>query len=160
VSNLLTHTLMKPLPYSQQLISFPDTNNAVALGKYTADAIGDCFACHSGDLLDQDKIHTERTKGYYGGGIEMVGEGGKPILSANLTFDEETGIAKKYTKEQFIRAVKGGVRPDGSILQSPMAPKPMLSDREVGAIFEYLKTVPKIRNDIAGKSADVQLAKK
>lgn len=160
VSKLLTHTLMKPIAYPEQAIRFPDSTSQIALGKYTADAIGDCFACHSGDMLDQDKIHTERTKGYYGGGIEMVGEDGKPIVTANLTFDEETGIARKYTKEQFIRAVKGGVRPDGSILRSPMAPKPMLSDREVGAIFEYLKTVPKIRNDIAKKSAEIQLARK
>jgi mono/diheme cytochrome c family protein len=160
VSKLLAHTLLKPLPYPQQFVGLPDSTDHVALGKYTADAIGDCFSCHSGDLLDQDKVHTERTKGYYGGGIELVGEGGKPVVTANLTFDEETGIARKYTKEQFIRAVKGGVRPDGSILRSPMAPKPMLSDREVGAIFEYLKTVPKIRNDIAKKNQEIQLANK
>ncbi len=160
VSMLLTHTLMKPLPYPQQFISFPDTTNQVALGRYTADAIGDCFACHSGDLIDQDKVHPERTKGYYGGGIEMVGEGGQPVVTANLTFDEKTGLARKYTKEQFIRAVKGGVRPDGSILKQPMFPRPMLTDREVGAIYEYLKTVPKIQNNIAGKNEEVQLAKK
>ena len=160
VSKVLTHTLMKPLPYPQQFIGLPDSSNQVALGKYTADAIGDCFACHSGDMIDQDKVHPERSKGYYGGGIELVGEGGKPVVTANLTFDEETGIGKKYTKEQFIRAVKGGVRPDGSILQYPMAPKPMLSDREVGAIYEYLKTVPTIKNDIAKKSAELQLAQK
>ncbi|MDB5242592.1 MAG: cytochrome c [Spirosoma sp.] len=160
VSKVLAHTLMKPLPYPQQFIGLPDSTDQVALGKYTADAIGDCFACHSGDMLDQDKVHTEKTAGYYGGGIEMVGEGGKPVVTANLTFDEETGIAKKYTKEQFIQAVKGGVRPDGSILQYPMSPKMMLSDREVGAIFEYLKTVPKIKNDIAKKRAEIQLAQK
>ena len=160
VSKLLTHTLMKPLPYSPMLIARPDSNNAVALGKYTADAIGDCYACHSADLIDQDKLSPPKTKGYYGGGIEMVGEGGHPVITANLTFDEQTGIAKTYTKEQFIRAVKGGVRPDGTILKYPMEPKMLLSDREVGAIYEYLKTVPKIQNDIAKKKADLQLAEK
>ncbi len=160
ISKLLTHTMMKPLPYSDKFIAFPDSSDQIAFGKYTADAIGDCFACHSADLVDQDKLHPERTKGYYGGGIEMVGEGGHPVVTSNLTLDEETGIAKKYNKEQFIRAVKSGVRPDGSILKQPMFPRPMLSDREVGAIYEYLKTVPKIRNDIAKKNADVQLANK
>ncbi|GAB3941496.1 hypothetical protein GCM10028805_04710 [Spirosoma harenae] len=160
VSKLLTHTLMKPLPYPEKAIAFPDTADQVALGKYTADAIGDCFACHSGDLIDQDKIHPEKTKGYYGGGIEMTGEGGKKVVTANLTFDEQTGIAKTYTKEQFIRAVKAGVRPDGSILKYPMEPKMVLSDREVGAIYEYLKTVPKIHNNIAQKNAELQLAEK
>lgn len=160
VSKLLTHTVMKPLPYSDKFIVFPDSSDQIAFGKYTANAIGDCFACHSADLVDQDKLHPERTRGYYGGGTEMVGEGGQPVVTSNLTFDEQTGIAKKYTKEQFIRAVKSGVRPDGSILKQPMFPRPMLSDREVGAIYDYLKTIPKIQNDIAVKSAGLQLAKK
>lgn len=160
VSLLLTHTLMKPLAYSPALIALPDTADPVALGRYTADAIGDCYSCHSGDLIDQSKTHPEESKGYYGGGIEMKGDEGKTVVTANLTFDERTGIAQKYTKEQFIRVVKLGVRPDGSILKQPMFPRPMLSDNEVGAIYEYLKTVPKIQNDIAQKTAEVQLAEK
>ena len=160
VSKLLTHTMMKPLPYPQHFIAAPDSTNSLALGKYTADALGDCYSCHSGDLVDQDKVNTERTKGYYGGGIAMLGEGGQPVITANLTFDKETGIAGKYTKDQFIKAVKQGVRPDGSILRYPMTPKPGLSDREVGAIYDYLKTVPKIRNDIASKNAELEIARK
>ncbi|GAB3335765.1 hypothetical protein GCM10027299_45080 [Larkinella ripae] len=158
VSKLLTHTLMKPLPYSPALISMPDSTDQVAMGRYTADAIGDCYSCHSGDLIDQSKTHPEQSKGYYGGGIEMKSDDGKPVFTANLTFDEKTGIAQKYTKDQFIRVVKTGVRPDGSILKQPMFPRPMLTDHEVGAIYEYLKTVPKIQNDIAQKNAQLQLA--
>ncbi|ARK12797.1 c-type cytochrome [Fibrivirga algicola] len=160
VSKLLTHTMMKPGDYPTSFIAMPDTNNMVALGKYTADAFGDCYTCHSGDLVKQDNVHTEKTEGYYGGGIELIGEKGQKIITPNLTFDEKTGIARKYTKDQFIRAVKGGLRPDGSILRYPMAPKMALSDREVSAIYEYLKTVPKITNDIAKKTAELQLAQK
>ncbi|WP_310589097.1 c-type cytochrome [Fibrella forsythiae] len=61
VTKLLTHVLLKPLPYPQQFITFPDTTDQVAFGRYTADAIGDCCACHSSDLVDQDKIHPHRT---------------------------------------------------------------------------------------------------
>ncbi|MFC5408975.1 c-type cytochrome [Larkinella bovis] len=160
VSKLLTHTMMKPLPYSTELINLPDSTDVVALGRYTADAIGDCYSCHSGDLIDQNKAHPEKSKGYYGGGIEMKSDDGTPILTANLTFDEKTGIAKKYTKEQFIKVVKMGVRPDGSILRQPMFPRPMLTDYEVGAIYEYLKTVPKLENDIARKNEELMLAEK
>ena len=159
-SKVLAHTVMKPLPYPQSFIAPPDTNNLLALGKYTADAFGDCFACHSGDMVKQDKVNTPKTEGYYGGGIEFVGEKGEKVVSPNLTFDEETGIAKKYSKEQFIRAVRMGVRPDGSILKYPMGPKLALSEREVGAIYEYLKTVPKIKNDISEKNAELPLAEK
>ncbi|GAB3711950.1 hypothetical protein GCM10027592_50030 [Spirosoma flavus] len=160
VSKLLMNTLIKPIPFPAKMIPLPDSADQIALGRYTANAIGDCYACHSADLIDQDKITPEKTKGFYGGGIEMVGEGGEKILTANLTFDDKTGLGHKYTKEQFIKAVKGGVRPDGSILKYPMEPKLSLSDQEVGAIYEYLKTVPKIQNDIDQKKAALQLAEK
>ncbi|GAB4013367.1 hypothetical protein GCM10028808_32250 [Spirosoma migulaei] len=160
LSKLLSHTIIKAGDYPQQPIPMPDSTDQVALGRYIADGVADCYSCHSSDFLDQDKLHPERSKGYYGGGNKLNGEGGKPIFTANLTFDEETGIGKKYTKEQFIRAVKLGVRPDGSTLRLPMEPRPSLSDYEVGAIYEYLKTIPKLKNDIAGKNAELQLAKK
>ncbi|WP_332368263.1 hypothetical protein [Spirosoma telluris] len=159
-SKLLSHTILKPGEYPQQILQTPDSTDQVAFGRYIADGVADCYSCHSSDFLDQDKLHPERSKGYYGGGNKLNGEGGKPIFTANLTFDEETGIGKKYTKSQFIRAVKFGVRPDGSILRQPMSPHPTLSDYEVGAIYEYLKTIPKLKNDIAGKYAELQLATK
>ncbi|GAB3012082.1 c-type cytochrome [Spirosoma pulveris] len=159
-SKLLTHTVMKPLPYPQHFIAKPDSNNLVALGKYTADAFGDCYVCHSADMIKQDHVNTPLTEGYYGGGIELKDEQGKPILTPNLTFDEQTGIARKYTKEQFVQAVRMGVRPDGSVLRYPMLPKLALSEREVGAIYEYLKTVSKHNNNIAQKTAERQLADK
>ncbi|GAA4398080.1 cytochrome c [Nibrella viscosa] len=156
VSKLLAHTMIKPVAYPTQPILMPDTADQVAFGKYTANAVADCYACHSADLIQQDKLNPERSKGFYGGGIEMPGKDGKPVFTANLTFDDQTGIANKYTKEQFIRVVKLGVRPDGTILRYPMEPRPSMSDSELGAIYEYLKTVPKIHNDIAQKYAKVQ----
>jgi hypothetical protein len=41
-----------------------------------------------------------------------------------------------------------------------MGPHPTLTDYEVGAIYEYLKTIPKIHNDVAKKNAEAQLAAK
>ncbi|GAA4470587.1 cytochrome c [Nibrella saemangeumensis] len=159
-SKVLANTIMKPAEYPQQPILAPDSTDQVAFGRYTANAVADCYACHSGDMIQQDKVNPEKSKGFYGGGIELIGPDGKPVYTANLTFDEETGIARKYTREQFVQAVKYGVRPDGSMLRQPMAPRPSMSDYEVGAIYEYLKTVPKIHNDIAQKNAAVQLASK
>ncbi len=83
----------------------------------------------------------------------MLDDQGRPIRTANITFDRETGIGGKYTKAQFIRALKQGVRPDGSLLRYPMEPRPALTDSEAGAIYEYLKTVPKLRNDVARKAS-------
>jgi mono/diheme cytochrome c family protein len=159
-TKFLTHAVMKPLPYPQSFIAGPDTTDLIALGKYTADAFGDCYGCHSADFVKLDKINTPLSEGYYGGGNVFKNELGETVLSSNLTFDTETGIGGRYTKEQFIRAVKTGVRPDGSILKYPMLPKSVLSDHEVGAIYEYLKTVPKIKNDIAQKTSALRMASK
>ncbi|CCH54870.1 cytochrome c, class I [Fibrisoma limi BUZ 3] len=160
VAKMLMWTIIKPGDYPEQTIELPDSTKSAAVGKYIATAVADCYGCHSADYLDLDKQNPERTKGYFGGGSKFNGLDGKPILSANLTFDEETGIGKKYTKEQFIRAVKHGVRPDGSVLRYPMSPMVALSEKEIAAVYDYLKTVPKVRNDIAGKSAELQLAEK
>jgi cytochrome c2 len=150
---LLAHTVLRPVVPPPRRIAIPDSTDEVAFGRYAANAVGDCHSCHSAGIIGVNKLRPELTDGFYGGGFELLDESGNPILTSNLTFDEETGIAGKYSKEQFIRAVKGGVRPDGSLLRYPMEPRPALTDREAGAIYEYLKTIPKLRNDVAGKSA-------
>ncbi|GAB4023942.1 c-type cytochrome [Spirosoma koreense] len=155
-AKLLANTVIKPGEYPQRVIPMPDTTDQVAYGRYLADAVSDCYGCHSSDFTKQDKEHPDRSAGYYAGGNQLNGEDGKPVFTANLTFDEETGIGKKYTKEQFIRAVKQGVRPDGSILRQPMEPRPSLTDYEVGAIYEYLKTIPKQKNDVNSLYAKVK----
>lgn len=143
LTKLLANTVMGPSPYNPTPLAIPDSTDEVALGRYVATALADCYSCHSADFTKQDRDHPERSEGFFAGGNPMKGEHGEPIFSANLTFDEQTGIARKYTKAQFVRAVKVGVRPDGSILRLPKAPRPTLSDHEVGAVFEYLKTIPK-----------------
>jgi cytochrome c2 len=160
VTKFLAHTMMGAKPYEPTFQTIPDSTDEVTFGRYMANGLADCYSCHSADFTKQSREHPEQSAGFYGGGNEMKGEGGKTIFSANLTFDEQTGIGKKYTKAQFIKAVKGAVRPDGSILRAPMGPHPTLTDYEVGAIYEYLKTIPKIHNDVAKKNAEAQLAAK
>ncbi|MGA0559931.1 c-type cytochrome [Larkinella sp. VNQ87] len=157
-SKLLANTVIKPLPYPDKAIVIPDSTDEVTFGRYVADGLGNCYICHSADITDYNPLHPELSKGYYGGGNKMITSDKKPIFTANLTFDEETGIAKKYTKQQFIQAVKACVRPDGSLLRAPMFPHQM-TDYEAGAIFEYLKTVPKIKNDIPSKEQEALASK-
>jgi mono/diheme cytochrome c family protein len=155
VAKLLTNSVMKPLPYSPKLIAIPDSTNEVAFGRYVADAVVACYACHSADFTKQDPLHPELSAGYYGGGNAMMTPDKKPILTANLTFDAGTGLGGKYTKNQFIQAVKACIGPDGRMLRAPMPPHHKLTDYEAGAIYEYLKTVPKIQNDIPAKEAEL-----
>ena len=137
----------KPFDYPKEQIPDPDTTNMITWGKYLANAQLECYACHSADFAKNDNIHPEKSKGFYAGGNKMIGEGGQVIYSRNITMDEETGIGK-WTEEQFLNAVKYGKVPHGKPLREPMQPYSRLTDNEVKAIYAYLKTVPKIKNEI------------
>ena len=77
----------------------------------------------------------------------MQGFEGMKFPSRNLTPDETTGIGK-WTEEQFIKAVKFGLRDGKPALRYPMLPYSQLTDSEAKAIFTYLKTVPKITHQV------------
>jgi hypothetical protein len=90
-------------------------------------------------------MEPEKSEGYFGGGNKMLDRNLKPILTANLTMDEETGLGV-WTKEGFIKTVRFAVRLDGTPLRFPMRPYTYLTDEEIGAIWAYLQTLPKIHN--------------
>lgn len=145
---VLTNTVMKPLPYGTAPIKVPDSTNMVEFGKYIANDMIACYACHSKDFSKQDPLHPENSLGFYGGGNPMPNLEGKIIPSSNITFDEKTGLGKNYTEAQFIDAVKLCKKPGGGLLRYPMQPHITLTDYEVKSIFAYLKTIPKIENKV------------
>lgn len=155
VVKILANTLFTAPPMPAKPILMPDTSQHVALGKYVANAVGDCYSCHSGDILKVDNLVPEKSFGYYGGGIPLRNPEGETVFSANLTMDKETGIGN-WTEQEFIEAVRFGKNPRGGTLSRPMGPRPMLSDAEIKAIFAYLKTVPVIKNPIQRYRASVQ----
>lgn len=140
----LSHVAFEPLPLPTKPVIKPPKSDAVALGRYLVASL-DCYSCHSASFTSMNVLEPEKSAGYMGGGNELKSEGGKAIVSANLTADVETGIGG-WTEADFVRAVKKGFRPDGRVLAPPMEPRPELDDDEVAAMYTYLRTVPKIRN--------------
>ena len=147
-TKFLTNVAIKPLPYDGSPRALPDTNNAVEHGKYLATFQLQCFACHSKDFAKVNDLEPEKSLGFFAGGNPMTNYDGKVVNSANITMDEETGIGT-WTEEDFIKAVKQMQTPHGKVLQYPMEPYPLLSDKEVSHIYAYLQTVPKVRNRVA-----------
>ncbi|HEX8315902.1 MAG TPA: hypothetical protein VF609_12965 [Flavisolibacter sp.] len=148
---LTTIKAIEPMPFSTTSIPEPDTTNLVKWGEYVSLYRVECYACHSADFTTDDFVHPEKSKGFFGGGNKFELPDGKAIYSRNLTMDEETGVGR-WTEEEFIKAVKTGIVPNGQpALREPMAPFVDLSDSEVKAIFAYLKTVPKIKNKVERK---------
>ncbi len=145
---LVTIGAMKPFDYPTASIPEPDTTDIVKWGKYIACYQYECYACHSKDFATNDYYTPEKSPGYFAGGNKMFTLEGKAIYSLNITMDKTTGIGN-WTEDQFVTAVKSGVMPDGSpALHYPMQPYINLTDKEVKAIYAYLKTVPVIQHKV------------
>ncbi len=143
--------IMKPFPYPKSVIPQPDTANAVEFGRYVAYNF-ECFSCHSKDFKTNNHLDPPKSDGYFGGGNNLKMPDGRVIQTLNLTMDEETGIGK-WSEDDFVAAVKSGMLPNSqpSLRNPPMQPYAALTDKEVRAVFAYLKTIPKIKNKIDRK---------
>ena len=142
LTKFLTRFVFGPLPYPDAPVSDPPADDEVALGRYLVVNL-DCYSCHSEDFKTQNIAEPEKTPGYLGGGNRLIGLTGEIIYSTNITPHEDTGIGH-WTREEFVRAVREGFRPDNTPILYPMAPFPELSEAEVGAMYAYLRTVPEI----------------
>ncbi len=147
LTKALCRVVFKPLPWPSHPIPQPDPTDPVAVGRYLVNSHAQCFGCHSVDFAKNDDQNPERSAGYLGGGNAMPDMLGRSIVTSNITFDEETGIGR-WSEDEFVRALRFGVRPDNSVLVYPMVPYPELTDAESRAIFAYLKTAPKIQNAV------------
>ena len=152
IAKLLCRTMFKPLPFPEKPIVAPPTSDKAAFGKYLATGVYDCFQCHSADFKTANVMEPEKSEGYFGGGNLLIDLEGKPVLSANLTPDPKTGHINGWTLERFGNAVRFGQEPEGGSVSTVMPKYTALSDGEVEAIFEYLKTVPPVNNDVKAKS--------
>lgn len=101
----------------------PEPGPTAEYGKYLAQ-VGGCAGCHG--------------EGFSGGHVPGTPPDFKP--AANLT---PTGIGH-YTEADFFRALREGVRPDGTKID-PFMPWKLareMSDDEIRAVYAYLRTVP------------------
>jgi hypothetical protein len=120
----------------------------VGLGSYIVNAQGGCNDCHTnpsyaagGDPFagEAEVVNAER---YLAGGTAFLPS---PFVSRNLTPRASDGMPAGLTLEQFIEVMREGTnfRPGHPILQ--IMPWPVygkMSDRELQAIYEYLKAIP------------------
>lgn len=77
----------------------------------------------------------------------MLDFDGHIVPSRNLTPDKETGIGN-WTEAQFVKTVKEGMRPNGTMIHYPMMPYGVLRESEIKAIYAYLRTIPAIKNEV------------
>lgn len=146
MTKALCNFVFKPLPYPEETIAPPSSEDKIAMGEYIVHGMVNCYDCHSADFKTNNPLEPEKSAGYLGGGNMLLDLDGNEILAPNLT-PHATGIGE-WTEEAFINAVKYGIKPDGSAMRYPMLKLTALTDAEVSAVWAYLQTVPLIDNDV------------
>jgi mono/diheme cytochrome c family protein len=76
----------------------------------------------------------------------------------NITPDPETGIGG-WSKQDIVRAIRDGLRPDGTLIGPPM---PIglyrgISDADAEAIATYVMSVPAVKNDLPASEYRIPL---
>ncbi len=128
---------------SQKTYTFPESNinlptdaESIAYGKHRAETL--CEGCHGPDLA----------------GINKWFDGGPlgTIDSANLTTGEG-GFGREATStEDYVRAIRHGIDPQGKPIFMPaVVSTAYLSDQDLGAIIAYVKSVPPVDHVTNGR---------
>jgi len=126
----------------------PKTPEAIERGRYLAEAMTGCIACHS--PIDESRPGDFPQAGLeYAGRVWPPGSGfpGK-IVAPNITPDADTGIGR-WTDGEVVRAIREGVSRDGRPL-FPLMNYPSyreLSDEDALAIVAYLRTQKAVARD-------------
>lgn len=148
--------IMKTFPEEAKLTPKPDPSDKVSSGKYLVTAAA-CFDCHT-DV--DDKANPIPGMDYAGGRTFPMPFG--VLKSSNITFDENTGIGK-WTKEDFIQRFKSNdptKKQPASIKENefntimPWTMYAGMTEEDLGAIYEFLKTVKPVANQVVRFSAN------
>jgi mono/diheme cytochrome c family protein len=126
---LATSSLNKTYDISVESIPIPTDAASIERGQYLATAMSTCIGCHGPDLA---------------GTFLLDDPGIGQIFSANLT-SGQGGKGATYTDEDWVRALRHGVNPDGkAAMVMPSQYYSQLNDADLGALIAYLKSVPPV----------------
>jgi mono/diheme cytochrome c family protein len=117
-------------------------------GAYVTNAAS-CLHCHTRSNHGKIKEGSE-----YSGGVEFPLEDGSVVRSANITSDMATGIGA-WTKEIFIKRFRDSMvmslhTPKAGEFNTvmPWTSYAGMSDTDLGAMFNYLKSLPAVSNKV------------
>lgn len=140
--------ILRTIPNEPEPIKSVDKTNSLEYGKYLV-TIGGCESCHSpqegGSKIDGME---------FSGGFEIPMETGGVCRAANITPDKETGIGS-WSKEQFIQRFKFYENNDSLDIkhgdfnsEMPWTVYASMTEEDLGSIYDYLRTVKPVKNNI------------
>ena len=127
--------LNKTYTFQPSNIAIPTDAESIAYGKHRAESL--CEGCHGKDLSGVNNWFNAGPLG--------------TIDSANLT-SGDGGIGKTFTDEDFVRAIRHGIDPNGKpIFMVAVSSTSHLSDQDLGSIIAYVKSVPPVDHKTNGQ---------
>jgi len=148
--NFPLNLIVRTMPVKRTPQPEPDTANIYEYGKYLANAAS-CTECHT------KKVKGEPVAGMeFAGGFEFPFPDKSVVRTANITPDEETGIGA-WSQTDFIVKFKYYDTPQAKTLKAEdigyqsMMPWVMyagMTERDLGAIYKYLRTVKPVNNHV------------
>lgn len=145
----------------EELVVIPTDSASLARGQHIFRFRG-CEACHSeGGYLDvstsdqgaephlnvpsQDVPHME-------GNIYLDDPAIGKVVASNLTAGKG-GVANEYTDADWARAIRHGIRPDGTpLLFMPSTEFYFLSDEDLSAVIAYIQSAPPVDHELPPSS--------
>jgi mono/diheme cytochrome c family protein len=125
---------------------------SVETGRYLVESVSLCWACHT----QRSQMTGALTGPRFGGttGFTEVDDPAHSWSPPNITTDPETGRLGKMTEDQFVARFRQGRVIPGSPM--PWQAFGRMSEEDLRAIYQYLKTVPPVKNDVGPPVVDVQ----
>ena len=132
---------------------FAEGEKLLERGAYLTEGIAACGNCHTPKTSDAVSIPTMKFAGAF-----VINDPAFKAYAPNITMDKETGIGN-WTDEEIIRAIREGIRPDGTILGPPMSFMNYrnISDRDIKAIVAYLRTIKPVKNIVLKSNYKIPL---
>lgn len=114
-----------------EMVAISDDSVSVTLGQFIAESHG-CQGCHAPDYS----------------GVVMADAPPFLMVAPNLT-SGSGGVGADYSDEDWVRALRHGVKPDGrGLMIMPSEAYYYLNDEELAALVAYLKSIEPVDNDL------------
>ena len=144
LANLVFYTLgesrlKRVYNIQNESIPIPNDEESLAEGKRIFQYRG-CEACHGEQL--EGVVYLDNP---------AIGQ----VITPNLTTGEG-GIGSQRTQEDLLRSIWHGVRPDGTpLLFMPSTEFYFLSDKDVGRVIAYIRSIPPTNNEMPASKLSV-----
>ncbi|MDX2160298.1 MAG: c-type cytochrome [bacterium] len=119
------------------MIDIPTDAESIARGEHLVQAVAVCTICHGQGL---------------GGQLAFADEFLGQVHTPNLT-SGAGGVGATYTDEDWIRAIRHGINPQGrGLIFMPNDSYFYLTDADLGAVIAYIKSLPPVDNTDAARN--------